>query len=84
MDADFVLRTPLMHASKAQSWHVAKELGGDRLVEVIKEFSHTCYRGIRSKRHDWGYGCGECPACDLREKGWNAYVAATSCRLASA
>ncbi|MEZ5897557.1 MAG: 7-cyano-7-deazaguanine synthase QueC [Parvularculaceae bacterium] len=84
METGLALRTPLMHSSKAQSWQIAKELGGDRLVEIINEHSHTCYLGARSTRHDWGYGCGECPACELRARGWNAYVAATSCSLATA
>lgn len=74
------LETPLMHLSKAQSWFLAEELGGAALVELIREQSHSCYVGDRSLQHDWGYGCGACPACVLRAKGWSAYIAAKSCR----
>jgi 7-cyano-7-deazaguanine synthase len=80
MNAKFSLKSPLMHLSKAQSWFLAEELGGQRFVEIICEHTHSCYRGMRARRFDWGYGCGECPACDLRARGWNAYIAAKSCR----
>lgn len=73
MDADFTLETPLMHIDKAESWRLAEKLGGEKLVSLINEHSHTCYRGVRATRHDWGYGCGECPACELRAKGWAGY-----------
>lgn len=76
MDADFALETPLMHIDKAESWRLAEKLGGETLVALINEHSHTCYKGVRDERHDWGYGCGECPACELRAKGWAAYRAA--------
>ncbi|MEE2526476.1 7-cyano-7-deazaguanine synthase QueC [Hyphobacterium sp. HN65] len=62
--------TPLMHRTKAQTWSLANDLGGWKLVELIVEDSHTCYRGDRHQRHEWGYGCGDCPACELRAKGW--------------
>ena len=75
MDADIVLETPLMHIDKAESWRLAERLGGERLVALINEHTHTCYRGERGTRHDWGYGCGACPACALRAKGWAAYRA---------
>jgi len=70
MARDITIETPLMHLNKAQTWALARELGGSALVDLIVEETHTCYRGDRSKRHVWGYGCGECPACDLRAKGW--------------
>ncbi len=73
MDADFALATPLMHIDKAESWRLAERLGGEKLAALINEHSHTCYRGERGARHDWGYGCGECPACQLRAKGWAGY-----------
>lgn len=76
MDADFALETPLMHIDKAESWRLAEKLGGNTLVALINEHSHTCYKGVRDERHDWGYGCGTCPACELRAKGWAAYRAA--------
>lgn len=67
------IETPLMHLSKADTWALAQELGGEPLVRLIVEHSHTCYEGDRERRHDWGYGCGACPACDLRAKGWRAW-----------
>lgn len=76
-DADFVIETPLMWIDKAATWALAHELGGPELVDLIVEESHTCYLGIRSRRHEWGYGCGHCPACDLRRKGWEIWKAQT-------
>jgi 7-cyano-7-deazaguanine synthase len=70
------LETPLMWIDKAATWALAEALGGAPLVELIVEDSHTCYLGIRSRRHAWGYGCGHCPACALRAKGWDAWQAA--------
>lgn len=64
------IETPLMHLTKAQTWQLARDLGGEALVDLIVEQSHTCYRGERGTRHGWGYGCGDCPACELRAKGW--------------
>lgn len=75
-ESDMTLETPLMTMTKAESWRLAEKLGGKTLVEIINEHSHTCYRGIRAKRHDWGYGCGDCPACELRARGWSEYAAA--------
>jgi len=75
LDAPLAIKTPLMHLTKAQTWSLAHELGGDALVELIVEHTHTCYQGERSVLHDWGYGCGACPACDLRAKGWAEYRA---------
>lgn len=68
------IETPLMYLTKAQTWALARELGGEELVALILEHSHTCYEGDRTQRHDWGYGCGVCPACELRAKGWRAYA----------
>jgi 7-cyano-7-deazaguanine synthase len=72
------VETPLMHLTKAETWALAHDLGGDALVEAILEHSHTCYNGDRSQRHAWGYGCGDCPACQLRAKGWDEWSAARS------
>jgi len=75
MDRRFVLETPLMWLDKAATWRLAENLGGTALVKAILEHTHSCYLGDRSQRHAWGYGCGTCPACDLRAKGWAAYAA---------
>jgi 7-cyano-7-deazaguanine synthase len=78
LDARFVLETPLMWLDKGQTWRLAEQLGGARLVEMIREQTHTCYLGDRTQRHAWGYGCGSCPACELRRKGHEAYVQSKS------
>jgi 7-cyano-7-deazaguanine synthase len=75
MEKRFVLDTPLMWIDKAQTWRLAKDLGGRALVDIIVKDSHTCYLGERGEFHDWGYGCGTCPACDLRAKGYEKFVA---------
>jgi 7-cyano-7-deazaguanine synthase len=75
MARHFELHTPLMRLDKAATWALANELGGAGLVDLIREKSHTCYLGERGARHDWGFGCGECPACQLRAKGWREYAA---------
>ena len=75
MARPFELHTPLMWLDKAATWALAEELGGAGLVDLIREKSHTCYLGERGTRHDWGFGCGECPACQLRAKGWREYAA---------
>ncbi len=75
MAQDFAIETPLMRLSKAETWALAKRLGGDALVEIVRAESHTCYLGERRIRHDWGCGCGACPACELRARGWREWVA---------
>ncbi|TGR72597.1 7-cyano-7-deazaguanine synthase QueC [bacterium M00.F.Ca.ET.194.01.1.1] len=75
MEKRFVLDTPLMWLDKADTWLLAKDLGGSRLVDTIVRDSHTCYLGERGDLHDWGYGCGTCPACELRAKGYQKFVA---------
>ena len=74
MDRRFVLHTPLMWIDKAETWAMAEDLGGAALVDLVRERTHTCYLGEREILHDWGYGCGTCPACDLRAKGYAAYA----------
>lgn len=76
MQRRFVLETPLMWRDKAATWALAKALGGQGLVDVILERTHTCYLGNRADRHAWGFGCGTCPACALRAVGWERWVAA--------
>jgi 7-cyano-7-deazaguanine synthase len=73
LDRPIRIETPLMFLNKAGIWALAHQLGGDALVGMIVEHTHTCYRGDRSQRHDWGYGCGTCPACRLRAKGWEKW-----------
>lgn len=75
MEKDFIVETPLMWLDKAATWALAADLGGARLIELIVEHTHTCYKGDRARRHDWGYGCGDCPACVLRAKGYEAFAA---------
>jgi 7-cyano-7-deazaguanine synthase len=67
------LHTPLMDIDKAETWRLAAKLGGDALVDIILEETMSCYRGERSVRHAWGYGCGTCPACVLRAAGYARY-----------
>ncbi|TCT08037.1 7-cyano-7-deazaguanine synthase QueC [Aquabacter spiritensis] len=76
MEKRFVLHTPLMWIDKAQTWALAETLGGAPLVEIVIEDTHTCYLGERGARHDWGYGCGTCPACRLRADGFARFHAA--------
>lgn len=64
------IETPLMWIDKAETWAMAQRLGGGDLVQLVVQDTHTCYEGVRDLLHDWGYGCGTCPACDLRLKGW--------------
>ncbi len=78
MARPFELHTPLMWRDKAETWALAHELGGPALIELIRDHSHTCYLGERGEHHDWGFGCGQCPACVLRAKGWAGYVAAST------
>lgn len=74
MDKRFLIETPLMWIDKAATWAMAQELGGQPLVDLIVEHTHTCYLGDRIHRHDWGYGCGECPACALRARGYQVFA----------
>jgi len=75
MDRRLVIDTPLMWLDKAQTWAMAERLGGAALVKLIVEATHTCYEGERGALHAWGYGCGRCPACELRARGWERYAA---------
>jgi 7-cyano-7-deazaguanine synthase len=63
-----------MWIDKAETWRMAHRLGGEKLVDLIVAETHTCYQGDRTHRHAWGYGCGQCPACDLRRKGFEAFA----------
>lgn len=70
------IETPLMWIDKAATWQMAQDLGGDALVQLVVQDTHTCYEGTRDVLHAWGHGCGHCPACDLRAKGWQRWRAA--------
>jgi len=74
LGSSFVIETPLMWLDKSRTWSLAREIGGAQLVSLIVEDTHTCYLGDRSLKHNWGYGCGGCPACELRRNGYDAYV----------
>jgi 7-cyano-7-deazaguanine synthase len=73
MDRRFTLQTPLMWIDKATTWALAESLGGADLVELVRVETHTCYLGERGRQHDWGHGCGTCPACELRANGYSRY-----------
>lgn len=73
IDRPFVIETPLMWLDKAATWELAQRLGGDALTDIIREDTHTCYRGERGEMHAWGHGCGSCPACELRARGYAAW-----------
>jgi 7-cyano-7-deazaguanine synthase len=75
MDRRFVLHTPLMWIDKAGTFALAQEIGGKPLLDLVIEHTHSCYRGDRAHRHDWGYGCGDCPACGLRAEGFARFIA---------
>ena len=73
MATDVSIATPLMWLDKADTWRLAEQLGGNALVDLIRSGTHTCYLGERDTLHEWGYGCGTCPACELRAKGYQTY-----------
>ncbi len=77
MQRRFVVEMPLMWRDKAATWALAYALGGEELVELIRAESHSCYLGDRTHQHDWGFGCGNCPACVLRAAGWQRWQSAS-------
>jgi len=74
LERRLLIETPLMWIDKADTWKLAHSLGGQALIDLIVEDTHTCYLGDRVHRNAWGYGCGTCPACDLRQRGWAGYL----------
>jgi 7-cyano-7-deazaguanine synthase len=78
MDTRLVIDAPLMWLDKAETWKLSHDLGGKSLVDLIRLETHTCYRGDRAHFHDWGYGCGNCPACDLRSNGYEKFRSSMS------
>jgi 7-cyano-7-deazaguanine synthase len=77
MESRLVIDTPLMWLDKAATWSLADELGGELLIDLIRVETHTCYFGDREHSHDWGYGCGKCPACELRKVGYEKFLLST-------
>jgi 7-cyano-7-deazaguanine synthase len=77
-EISFSIETPLMWRTKAETWALTEELGGEALVDLVIEETHTCYKGERGLRHAWGYGCGTCPACQLRARGFAEWQASRS------
>ena len=75
LDAPMVIETPLMWLDKAAAWGMAHALGGYRFVELVRKETHTCYLGHHQTQHTWGYGCGTCPACELRRDGYESFLA---------
>ena len=73
LDYPLIIETPLMWIDKAATWKMANDIGGNRLINIIKNDTHTCYLGDRSVSHEWGFGCGTCPACELRKAGWDKF-----------
>ncbi len=76
LESDLIIEAPLMYIDKAGTWALAESLGGEALLALVTEHTHTCYLGDRTHRHPWGYGCGSCPACELRSNGWARWQAA--------
>jgi len=64
-----------MWIDKAQTFVMARELGGEDFLTLVREETHSCYAGDRTVKFDWGWGCGACPACKLRAEGWHRFVA---------
>lgn len=78
MDSPFTLETPLMWIDKAETWAMTESLGGKALIDLVIEETHTCYKGDRQHRHAWGYGCDDCPACELRARGFSTWRSTSS------
>lgn len=76
LDKSVTLHTPLMWIDKAETFAMAEQLGGKALLDLVVEGTHSCYLGDRTHRHDWGYGCGTCPACELRAQGYAKFISA--------
>jgi 7-cyano-7-deazaguanine synthase len=74
LDKSMTIETPLMWLDKAETWAMAERLGGEPLIELVVEHTHSCYLGDREHRHPWGWGCGLCPSCDLRRKGYESWL----------
>jgi len=81
LDQPLVVETPLMWIDKAETWRMAAALGGEALVKIVRNETHTCYIGDRSTKHAWGFGCGSCPACLLRRQGYEQFLAVKEAAL---
>jgi 7-cyano-7-deazaguanine synthase len=74
LEQRFVLHTPLMWRDKAATFALAQQIGGESLIKIVVDNTHSCYVGDRTRRNDWGFGCGQCPACLLRSEGWKRFI----------
>lgn len=74
MESNLKIETPLMDITKGDSWRLLEKLAGKDMVAFVNSGSHTCYKGVRDELQNWGYGCGDCPACELRARGWRDYI----------
>jgi 7-cyano-7-deazaguanine synthase len=74
LDRPMTIDTPLMWLDKTATWGLTEKLGGEALIDLVVEHTHSCYMGDRNQRHAWGYGCGMCPSCDLRRKGYESWL----------
>jgi len=77
MSTRLAIETPLMWLDKADTWRLAQQLGGAALVDLVRTETHTCYLGERGALHEWGHGCGSCPACELRARGYQRFLLPT-------
>ena len=77
LDNRVIVETPLMWVDKRATWKMSQDLGGGVLIDIVRRETHTCYLGDRSQMHEWGYGCGTCPACDLRARGYSEFISKT-------
>lgn len=78
LDTRLVLETPLMWIDKSATWKMAENLGGNQLLDLVRNDTHTCYMGDRNHHHEWGYGCNACPSCELRRVGYENYIKSKS------
>jgi 7-cyano-7-deazaguanine synthase len=74
LDKRITIHTPLMWIDKAATFALAEDIAGQPFLDLVVEDTHSCYLGDRTQRHDWGYGCGTCPACQLRRQGFAAFM----------
>jgi len=74
LDRRIAIHTPLMWVDKAGTFAMAETIAGQPFLDVVVEDTHSCYVGDRTHWHDWGFGCGSCPACQLRAQGYATFM----------